>query len=92
MPIPRERFFHRERPALEQLSVEAAYRFLGVGPFAELHEGESAWLASVAVHRQCKGGEGAEGGKVRPQLRFGHIIREIANKKAYSHAVLLLGK
>jgi hypothetical protein len=92
MPVPRERFAHRQRSALEQLRVEAAYRFLGVGPLVELYEGEPAWLAGVAVHGQCKGGEGAEGSKVSPQLRFGHVIGKIANKKAYSHAILLLGR
>ncbi len=66
MPVPHERFAHRQRSALEQLRVEAAYRFLGVAPFAELHEGESAWLAGVTVHGQRKGREGTEGGKVRP--------------------------
>jgi hypothetical protein len=74
MLVPRERFFHRQWPAFEQLRVEAAYRFLGVSPFAKFHESEPTWLAGVAVHGQCKGGEGAESGKVRPQFRFGHII------------------
>jgi len=36
----------------------------------------------------CEGHEGAQGGEVRPQLCLGHLIREIANKQADSHAVL----
>jgi hypothetical protein len=74
MIVPRACFAHRQRSALEQLMVEAAYGVLGVGPFAELHEGESARLAGVAVRGQCEGSEGAKGGEVRPQLRLGHVI------------------
>jgi hypothetical protein len=31
MSVPRARFVHRQRSALERLIVEAAYRVLGVG-------------------------------------------------------------
>jgi hypothetical protein len=89
--IPCACFAHRQRSALEHLIIKAAYGFLTVGPVAELHEGEATRLAGFAVRWQGKGREGANGGEVRPQLRLSHVIREIANKKTYSHSVLLLG-
>ena len=92
MFIPRARFAHRQRSPLEHLIVEAAYGFLGVGPFTELHEGEPARLSSVAVRRQREGREWAYGGEVRTQLRLGHVIREVANKQAHSHSLFLLGE
>src|SRR6266851_641676 len=92
MIVPRARFAHRQRSALEHLIVEAAYGFLGIGPFAELHEGEPARLAGVAVRGQCEGSEWAKSSEVRPQLCLGHVIREIANKQAHRHPMLLLGE
>jgi hypothetical protein len=74
------------------LSVEAAYRVLGVGPGAEFHEREPTRLASVAVRSQREIREGANGGEVGTQLRLGHVIREVANKQAYRHLRLLLGE
>jgi hypothetical protein len=67
------------------------YRFLGVGPFAKLHECEPARPSGVAVCGQSKGSERANCGEVCMQLRLGHVIREVPNKKAHSHYVLLLG-
>jgi hypothetical protein len=72
--------------------VEAAYGFLGVGPFLELYEGKPARLARVAVRGQREGREGTKGGEVRTQLRLGHVIRQVANKQAHRHARLLLGE
>jgi hypothetical protein len=70
--------------------VEVTYRFLGVGPFAKLHEGKPARPSGVAVCGQSQESERADGGEVGTQLRLGHVIREIPNKKAHSHDVLLL--
>src|SRR5947209_5280253 len=92
MRVPRARFVHRQRSALECLIAEAADGFLGVGPGAELHEGEPARLASVAVRGQREVQERTNGGEVRTQLRLSHVIREVANKQAYSHYGLLLGE
>jgi hypothetical protein len=66
------------------------YSFLGVGPFAKLHECEPARLSGVAVGGESKGNERADYGEVGPQLSLGHVIREVPNKKAHSHYVLLL--
>jgi len=92
MSVPRTRFVHRQRSALERLIVEAAYGFLSVGPGAEFHEGEPAWLAGVAVRGQREVRERTNGGEVRTQLRLRHVIREVANKQAHSHSGLLLGE
>jgi len=87
MILPGARFVHGEQSALEHLLVEAAYGFLGLGPYAEFHEGEPARFPSVAVHRQMNGHERADGGEVRTQLRLGHVKGEIPHKKAYCHTV-----
>src|SRR5262245_50894545 len=49
MSIPGARFVHGKRPALERLLVEAAHRFLGLGPFAECNKRKPARLPGVAV-------------------------------------------
>jgi hypothetical protein len=92
MIVPRARFVHRQQSPLECLIVEAAHRVLGVGPGAEFHEGEPARLASVPVCGQREVRERTNGGKVRTHLRLRHVIREVPNKKAHSHSVLLLGE
>jgi hypothetical protein len=92
MSVPRARFVHRQRSALERLIVEAAYRVLGVGLCAEFNEREPARLAGVAVRGQRDVRERANGGEVCTQLRLSHVIREVPNKKAHSHSVLLLGE
>jgi hypothetical protein len=66
------------------------YRFLGVGPFAKLYECEPARPSGFAVCGQSKGSERADCGEVCTQLSLGHVIREVPNKKAHSHYVLLL--
>jgi len=87
MILPGARFVHGEQSALEHLLVEAAYGFLGLGPYAELHEGEPARLPGIAVRRQMNGHERADGGEVLTQLRLGHVKGEIPHKKAYCHTV-----
>jgi len=52
MRVPRARFVHFQRSALERLMVEAAHRVLSVGPGAEFYEREPARLAGVAVRGQ----------------------------------------
>jgi hypothetical protein len=69
--------------------VEAANSFLGITPLVELDEREPTWLTGVAVRRQIKRREWTNGGEVRPQLRLGHVIGKVANKKTHSHQVLL---
>jgi hypothetical protein len=71
--------------------VEVTYRCLGVGPFAKLYECEPARPSGVTVCGQSQGNERADGSEVGTQLRLGHIIREVPNKKVHSHDVLLLG-
>jgi hypothetical protein len=66
------------------------YRFLGVGPFAKLYECEPARPSGVTVCGQSEGSERADCSEVCTQLRLGHVVREVPNKKAYSHDVLLL--
>src|SRR5438128_9672180 len=78
-------FAHRQRSALELLIVEAVYRFLGVGPFAKLHECEPARSSGVTVCGQSKGSQRADCSEVCTQFSLGHVIREVPNKKAHSH-------
>jgi hypothetical protein len=66
------------------------YRVLGVGPFAKLYEGEPTRLSGIAVGGQSQGNEWADSSEVGPQLRLGHVVREVSNKKAHSHDLLLL--
>jgi hypothetical protein len=64
--------------------VEVTYRCLGVGPFAELHKREPARSSGVAVCGQSQGSQWTDCGEVCLQLRLGHVIREVPNKKAHS--------
>src|SRR4029450_10427245 len=88
--VPRARFGHRQRSALEQMIVEVAHRVLGVGPGAEFHEGEPPRFARVAVQGEREVRERPNGGEVRPQLRLRHITllptspRESRFSMAYS--------
>jgi hypothetical protein len=87
--VPGARFVYHKLSALELLIAEAAHRFLGVGPFAELNEGEPARLTGFAICGQRDVRERADYGEVLTQLSLGHVIGEVANKKAHSHQVLL---
>ena len=87
--VPGARFVYRKLSALERLIAEAVHRFLGVGSFAELNEGEPARLTGFAICGQKDVRERADYGEVRTQLSLGHVIGEVANKKAHSHHVLL---
>jgi len=70
--------------------VEVTYRCLGVGPFAKLYECKPARPSGVTVCGQSEGSERADCSEVCTQLSLGHVVREVPNKKAYSHDVLLL--
>jgi hypothetical protein len=85
MIIPGARFVHGKRSALEHLLVEAAHRFLGLGPFAELNKRKPARFSGVAIHRQINGQGSADCGEVLTQLSLSHVKSEVSNKEAHRH-------
>jgi hypothetical protein len=71
------------------LIVEAANSLLSIGSLAKLNERKAAQPTGVAVRGQRDIRQWTDCGEVFTQVSLGYVIRQVTNKKAYTHQVFL---
>jgi hypothetical protein len=75
------RLAHRQAAAHEGLAVETPDGFLGVGAFAELHEGEASRAAGLTVNRHHDLGGYSHRRQVRTQLCFRGPVGKVSDEQ-----------
>ena len=76
-------FADGQRPAHEELTVEALDRVLGRGAIGVLDEGEAAGTAGLAIERPHDLGGRADLREMGAQVVFGGLIRQVADEQSH---------
>ena len=80
-----DRLADRELPALEHLLMEAPDRLVRLGLLGHIHERKPARSARLAIEWNADLSHGADLSEEPAQIRFRHVVREIANKQTDRH-------
>src|SRR5262249_32997224 len=86
------RFAHGDRATIEQCAVHRLHRGGALIICFHLEEGEAATAAGLAIHDQCRGGDGAELRERFRQTLRGDRIGQVAHKQFTTHSRLGAGE
>ncbi len=81
---------HGERSTVEDLTVEALNRRLGVGTIHEFDEREPAGATCFPVNGEHDLGRRRDGAEIGAQVRFSRAVRQVTDEQPDSQSVISL--